>query len=106
MKRGQTPEQILKNMQDTMADYKAADQAHSEAIGEWVRYRATKPNPGRGVVGDPAWDPKIEKQLKDQMKRTEIKRDAAAKPRDVALKTFEDATGWKLKGNTWVPPPR
>jgi hypothetical protein len=106
VKRGQTPEQILKNMQDAMADYKAADQAHSEAIGEWVRYRATKPNPGRGVVGDPAWDPKIEKQLKDQMKRTEIKRDAAAKPRDVALKTFEDATGWKLKGNTWVPPPR
>jgi len=106
LKRGQTPEQILKNMQDTMADYKAANQAHSEAIGEWVRYRATKPNPGRGVVGDPAWDPKIEEQLKKEMKRTEIKRDAAAKPRDAALKTFEETTGWKLKGNTWVPPAR
>ena len=94
LKRGQTPEQILKNMQDTMADYKAANQAHSEAIGEWVRYRATKPNPGRGVVGDPAWDPKIEKQLKDQMKRTEIKRDAAAKARDGGRTTLKDATGW------------
>jgi hypothetical protein len=106
VKRGQTPEQILKNMQDTMADYKAASQAHSEAIGEWVRSRAIKPNPGRGVVGDPAWDPKIEDQLKKQVKLTEIKTDSTVKPRDVALKAFEDATGWKLKGNTWVPPPR
>ena len=100
-KPGQPVAQLQKTMQDAMADLKAADQAHTEAQGDWVRYRATKPNPGRGVVGDPSWDPAIEKQLKDEATRTEAQRDAAADRRDAAAKAYGDATGYRLDGNTW-----
>jgi hypothetical protein len=66
-----TPEQIRQNLIDASTAQKVTENASIEATQEYVRYRATKPNPARGIEGDPNYDPVVDEALRDQMLRAE-----------------------------------
>ena len=70
----------------------AAGRAASEATSDFVRYRASKPNPGRGHPGDPAnWDPKVDAELQENMWRKQQENIDRIHDWRVAEKTHRDA---------------
>jgi ElaB/YqjD/DUF883 family membrane-anchored ribosome-binding protein len=92
------PEEALKQAQQDLADaeaaQKAAQNASFKATQEYVRYRANKPNPGRGVEGDPSkWDPTVDEALRDQMLRAEQASIEAINNLNAAERAARDAAG-------------
>lgn len=106
-----TPEEIRQNLIDAAAEQKLTEKASTEATGEYVRYRATKPNPARGVEGDPNWDPTVDEALRDQMERAQQANTAAInrlRDAQAAAKAAQDAIAKArgAQGKGGFPPPR
>jgi hypothetical protein len=82
-----------------------ADRAANEALGDWVRYRASKPNPGRDVAGDPNWS----KQRADELwKEYQIRRgeaDALMQARREASAAAKKAQGASGLGQAFEKAP-
>jgi hypothetical protein len=93
-KPAQTPEQIRQNLADAAAAQKVAEKTSVDATAEYARYRATKPNAARGVVGDGKWDPVVDEALKDQMDRAQKASSEANDKWEAAQKASTDAEGF------------
>ena len=105
----QTPEQARQNLIDAVAKQKAAEQASREATEEFVRFRANKPNPARGVPGDPSkFDPVVSEALEDQMLRAQQANAEAINELEAARQAARDAAGRAkgARGGGGFPPPR
>ena len=80
------------NLVDAAAARKAAEKASFDATQEYVRYRTNKPNPARGVEGDPSkWDPVVDEALHDQMLRAQQASVEALHDLEAAQRAFRDA---------------
>ena len=104
-----TPEQIQQNLIDAVAKQKATEKAAQEATEEFVRFRALKPNPARGVKGDPSkFDPVVSEALEDQMLRAQRANDEAIIELKAAQQAERDAAGRAKgqRGGGGFPPPR
>jgi hypothetical protein len=96
-KPAQTPAELRQNLTDAAAAKNAAQKTSVDATAEYVRYRATKPNPARDVTGDPNWDPVVDEALKDQMQRAQRAASDATDKWEAAQKAFSDDQGF-VKG--------
>jgi hypothetical protein len=105
-----------KNLADANARRLQAAQESQQPTEEFVKYRAKRPNPGRGWEGDPAnWDAVKDKQLEDKMWEKQDARDRAfgewykaQKQLKQAEKALKDASAAESQaaGNGGVPPPK
>lgn len=94
-----TPEQARQNLIDAVAKQKATEKASREATEEFVRFRALKPNPARGVEGDPSkFDPVVSEALEDQMLRAQRADEEAVNELKAAQQAARDAAG-RAKGS-------
>jgi len=63
-----SPEQARENLKRALEAQAEAQGASTQATGDYTRYRANMPNPGRGHEGDPAnWDPEVDAEMQKNM---------------------------------------
>jgi hypothetical protein len=85
-------EQARQNEIDAGRAQHAAEKASFDATQEYTRYRANKPNPARGVEGDPSkWDPITDEALHDQMLRAQEANAEAINRLNAARRATTDA---------------
>ena len=108
----QSPEQIRQDLLVARAAREAAVQAQFNATQEFLRYRASEPNPKKGLKGDPNWDSKVDKELDERARlATEAAYEAAAKlsAAEAAIeKAAADAAAQerRAQGRGGFPPPK
>jgi len=103
-----TPAQAEQNLADAIAKQKATEKASTEATQEFVRFRALKPNPARGVKGDPSFDPIVSEALEDQALRAQQANEEAILEVEAAKRAVRDAAARArgASGGGGFPPPR
>lgn len=100
------------NVIDAAAEQEVTAKASQEATEEFVRFQANKPNPARGVKGDPSkFDPVVSEALEDQMLRAQQANEEAItrlKDAQQAAKAAQDAAARAkgARGGGGFPPPR
>lgn len=104
-----TVEEARQNLIEAAAKRKATAKAAQEATEEFVRFRANKPNPGRGVKGDPSkFDPVVSEALEDEMLRAQQADIEALNELEAAQQAARDLAGKAkgARGGGGFPPPR